>query len=137
MLATLSSITSRQSKGTEQLKEEVKQPLDYCATHPNVGVRFVAIDMFLAIHSDASYLSEPDSKIRAVGHHYLSKLNDEKFNKWCSSNSNPKKQRRHDIRLSRVNPQMKTQVTTKNNTSHGLITKMTPKVAKAYNMISN
>ena len=74
MLATLSSIASRQSKGTEQLEEEVKQFLDYCATHPNAGVRFVTSDMLLTVHSDASYLSEPGSKSQAAGHHYLSKL---------------------------------------------------------------
>ena len=54
--------------------------LDYCATHPNSGVRFVASDMILALHSDASYNSEPQSKIRAAGHYYLYKLNDENFN---------------------------------------------------------
>ena len=58
----MSSIASRQSKGTENLKKEVKQFLEYCATHPNAGVRFVASDMMLALHSDASYLSDPYSK---------------------------------------------------------------------------
>jgi len=54
--------------------------LDYCWTHPNAGVRFVASDMILALHSDASYLSEPDGKSRAAGHFYLNKLNDDYFN---------------------------------------------------------
>ena len=53
--------------------------LDYCATHPNAGVRFHASDMMLVMHSNGSYLSEPESKIRAAGHFYLSKIN-EKFN---------------------------------------------------------
>ena len=58
MAATMSSIASRQSSATEKLEEEVKQFLDYCATHPNAGVRFVASDMIMALHSDASYLSQ-------------------------------------------------------------------------------
>lgn len=80
MLATLSSIASRQTKATDNLEEEVKQFLGYCATHPNAGIRFVASDMLLAVHPDAAYLSEPDSKSRAAGHHCPSKLNDKEVN---------------------------------------------------------
>ena len=58
----------------------MKQFLDYCATHPNAGVRFVASDMMLALHSDASYLSDPESKSRAAGHFFLGKKNNESFN---------------------------------------------------------
>ena len=58
----------------------MKQFLEYCATHPNDRVRFVASDMMLALHSDASYLSEPESKIRAAGHFFLGKQNNESFN---------------------------------------------------------
>ena len=58
----------------------MKQFLDYCATHPNAGVRFVASDMMLALHPDASYLSEPESKSRAAGHFFLGKQNNESFN---------------------------------------------------------
>ena len=32
------------------------------------------------MHSDGSYWPEPDSKIRAAGHFYLPKRNNEKFN---------------------------------------------------------
>ena len=35
--------------------------------------------MMLVMHSNGSYLSEPESKSRAAGHFYLSKIN-EKFN---------------------------------------------------------
>ena len=51
MAATLSSIASQQSTATENLEREVKHFLDYCATHPNAGVRFHASDKILAIHS--------------------------------------------------------------------------------------
>ena len=69
----MSSIASRQSKGTENLEKEVKQFLDYCETHPNSGVRFVASDMMLALHADGSYVSETESKRRAAGHFLLGK----------------------------------------------------------------
>ena len=80
MAATMSSIASRQATATEQLEEEVKQFLDYCATHPNAGVRFMASDMVLCLHSDSSYLSEPGSKSRAAGHYYLGYKDKESFN---------------------------------------------------------
>ena len=80
MATTMSSTASCQSKATEKLEEEVKYFLDYCATHPNSGLRFVANDMILVLHSDASYNSEPQSKSRTAGHYYLSKINDENFN---------------------------------------------------------
>ena len=62
MAATLSSIASRQTKATAKLEDKVTQLLDYCATHPHAGVRYVASDMVLNVHSDASYLSEPDGR---------------------------------------------------------------------------
>ena len=67
----VSSIEARQDKATAKVKEEVKQSLDYFATHPNATVRFLASDVVLALYSDASYLSEPESKSRAAGHYYL------------------------------------------------------------------
>ena len=80
MAATLISIASRQSTATENLDREVKHFLDYCATHPNAGVRIHASDMILAIHSDGSYLSDTESKSRSADHFYLSKRKNEKFN---------------------------------------------------------
>ena len=71
MTPTLSLITGRQSKATQQLCEEVTQFLDHCTTHPDAHIRFHASDMVLALHSDTSHLSEPGSKSRAVGHFYL------------------------------------------------------------------
>ena len=57
-----------------------KTILKYCATHPNAGVRFHASDMILAMNSEGSYLSKIESKSRAAGHFYFSKLNNKKFN---------------------------------------------------------
>ena len=73
MARTLSSIANRQDKATEQLKAETEWFLDYCHTHPDARVRFVASDMILTLHSDCSFNSEPGSKSRAAGHWYLSK----------------------------------------------------------------
>ena len=160
MAATMSSIAARQSRGTEKLEEEVAQFLDYCATHPNAGVRFVASDMLLALHSDASYLSEPDAKSRAAGHFFLGKLNDEDFDNGAimtlskiikhvmTSASeaetaalfyNCKAAAPLRVTLEEMgHPQPKTQVTTDNSTAQGLITKsMIPKAAKSYDMRFN
>ena len=54
--------------------------MDYCTTHPGARVRYVASDMILALHSDASHLSEPNSKSRAAGHFYLTKNNTKDMN---------------------------------------------------------
>ena len=72
MARTLSSIANRQDKATENVKAETKWFLDYCWTHPDARVRFVASDMILTLHSDCSFNSEPGSKSRAAGHWYLS-----------------------------------------------------------------
>ena len=58
----------------------IKQLLDYVATHPNAGIRYVTSDMILNLHSDASYFSEPKAKSRAVGHFWLGNKGDEDFN---------------------------------------------------------
>ena len=71
MAKTLSTIAGRQAKATEALQDEVKQLMDYCHTHPDAAVRFVASDMLLALHSDGSHLSKLGSKSRAAGHFYL------------------------------------------------------------------
>ena len=50
LMVVMNTVTVK-SKGTEKLEEEVKQFLDYCATHPNAGVRFFMSDMILALHT--------------------------------------------------------------------------------------
>jgi len=160
MAATMSSIASRQSRGTEDLEQEVKQFLDYCATHPNAGVRFVASDMILALHSDASYLSEPEAKSRAAGHFFLGKQNDEDFDngaimtlskiiKHVMSSASEAETAAMFYNCKAASPlrvtleemghaQPKTQVTTDNSAAQGLITKtMIPKAAKSYDMRFN
>ena len=160
MGATMSSIASRQSKATENLEAEVKQFLDYCHTHPNAGVRFMASDMVLCLHSDASYLSEPEGKSRAGGHFFLGYEHDETFNNGnvltlskiikhvMSSASeaetaalfyNCKAAAPLRVSLAEMgHPQPPTPTTTDNSTAQGLITKsMVPKAAKSYDMRFN
>ena len=80
-LATvLSNIASQQANGTEETMKACHQLLDYVASHPNTVLRYLASDMILAVHSDASYLSEPKARSRAGGHFYLTNANDEDFN---------------------------------------------------------
>lgn len=71
LLVPLNSLGQQQSNATIQTQRRVRHLLDYCATHPLAILRFSASDMILKVHSDASYLSEEDSKSRYGGHFYL------------------------------------------------------------------
>ena len=48
--------------------KKVKQFLDYAASNPNAVLTYKESDMVLALHSDASYLSENKARSRAGGH---------------------------------------------------------------------
>ena len=160
MARTLSSIAARQAKATTKVKEEVKQFLDYCATHSHATVRFLASDMILALHSDASYLSEPESKSRAAGHYYLANKNNDSLSNGAvmtlskiikhvmTSASeaevaalfyNCKAAQPLRITLEEMgHPQPKTPVITDNKTAEGLSNKtMVPNKAKTYDMRFN
>ena len=67
MLVTLSAIASSQAAPTTATMDKVKYFLDYSATHPDAILTYRASDMVLAVHSDASYLSEPKTRSRAGG----------------------------------------------------------------------
>jgi hypothetical protein len=51
---------------------KVHQFLDYAMTHPDAMITYRASNMILAVHSDASYLSETKACSRAGGHFFLS-----------------------------------------------------------------
>jgi hypothetical protein len=68
----LGTIASAQSKGTKATAQAVTQLLNYCATHPDATPRYIASDMHLHVHSDASYLSELKARSRAGGDFFLS-----------------------------------------------------------------
>ena len=72
ILTALSSIAAQQANPTEATMRETKQLLDYVATQEEAVLTFSASDMVLAVHSDASYHSEPRARSRAGGHFFLS-----------------------------------------------------------------
>jgi hypothetical protein len=71
VLMALSSIASKQTRGTKNTMAKAKQLLDYLATHPDATIWFRASDMILNVHSDASYLSENESHSRVCGHFFM------------------------------------------------------------------
>jgi hypothetical protein len=56
------------------------QLLDYVATHSNAGIHYLASDMILAVHINASYLSKHNACSRASAHFYLTNKRDNEFN---------------------------------------------------------
>jgi hypothetical protein len=72
MFVALNAISAAQSKATENTATAIVHLLDYAATHPDAILRYKRGDMVLHIHSDALYLSAPEARSRAGGHHFLS-----------------------------------------------------------------
>ena len=68
----LSTLASTQANPTEATLNKVKLFLDYAATHPDAIVTYSKSNMVLALHRDASYLSENNARSRAAGHFFLS-----------------------------------------------------------------
>jgi hypothetical protein len=71
MLTPLSAIASKQAALTENTMQTCLQFIDYAALQEDAIVAYRASDMKLAIHSDASYLSEPKARSRAGGHMFM------------------------------------------------------------------
>jgi hypothetical protein len=80
LLTALSSIAARQANGTTAVTEACQQPLNYVVSHPNAEIRYKACNMILAVHTDASYLSEQAGKSCASAHFYLTNHNNKEFN---------------------------------------------------------
>ena len=72
LLCPISAIASQSANPTTDTMEQTKQLLDYIATQDDAVITYHASDMVLAVHSDASYLSEPKARSRAGGHFFLS-----------------------------------------------------------------
>jgi hypothetical protein len=72
MLHELNRLAASQTKGTQSTMAEMIHFLNYAASHPDSKIRYVASDMILHVHSDASYLTEPEARSRAGGHFFLS-----------------------------------------------------------------
>jgi hypothetical protein len=73
MLVALGTIASQQSKGTHATAQALTQLINYAAARPDATVRYHVSDMYLHVHSDASYLSEASARSRAGGIFFLSK----------------------------------------------------------------
>ena len=71
MLRALSAIASDQASPTENTLKKARKFMDYAATHPNAVLTYGSSDMCLAVHSDASYLSEPKARSCVCGHFFL------------------------------------------------------------------
>ena len=72
MLVALGSLATEQAAPTKRTMEKCKQFLDYAASQEDAVITYRKSDMVLAIHSDASYLSEPKARSRAGGHFFMS-----------------------------------------------------------------
>jgi hypothetical protein len=67
ILMSLNDIATEQTKGTKKTQAATNQWLDYLDNHPDATIRYHASDMILHIHSDASYLSASNARIRPGG----------------------------------------------------------------------
>ena len=77
MLVALGSIATDQARPTKTTLEKVEQFLDYAASQDYAVVSYHASDMVMAVHSDASYLSESKARSIAGGHFFMA--NDHEF----------------------------------------------------------
>jgi hypothetical protein len=58
IIPAFTALTSEQASETDTTVEKLNQLLNNCSMNPNATIQYVASDMFLHIHSEASYLSE-------------------------------------------------------------------------------
>jgi hypothetical protein len=70
MLVALGTLAA--AKTTHATAQAVTQLLNYAATHPDAVLSYQASDMVLHVHSDASYLSESESRSRTGGYFFMS-----------------------------------------------------------------
>jgi hypothetical protein len=72
LLCPISAIASQSAHPTEDTLRYAMQFLDYVASQEEAVLTYNASNMILAVHSDASYHSEPKARSRAGGHFFLS-----------------------------------------------------------------
>eukprot|EP00956_Cyclotella_meneghiniana_P027920 scaffold63927_cov37-Cyclotella_meneghiniana.AAC.1 len=72
LLTPISAIAAQCAEPTEETMKQTKQLLDYIASQEEAVITYNKSNMILAVHSDASYLSEPKARSRAGGHFFLS-----------------------------------------------------------------
>jgi hypothetical protein len=72
LLCPISAIAFQSSTLTTDTMQQTFQLLNYLATQEDAVLSYHASDMVLAVHSNASYLSELKARSRARGHFFLS-----------------------------------------------------------------
>jgi hypothetical protein len=72
IITGLSSLAAAQAKPTAQTLLLINRLLDYVATNPDAILTYKKSDMVLAVHSNASYLSEPAARSQVGGHFFCS-----------------------------------------------------------------
>ena len=72
IITGLSSLAAAQATPTTHTLYLVNWLLDYAATNPDAILTYKKSDMVLAVHSDASYLSESAARSRVGGHFFCS-----------------------------------------------------------------
>jgi hypothetical protein len=72
LLCPISAIASQLSNPTTDMMQQTLQLLDYLATQEVVVLSYHTSDIVLAVHSNASYLSEPKARSRAGEFFFLS-----------------------------------------------------------------
>ncbi len=157
MLTALRSLPSKQATPTEMTMQKCLQFLDYAASQEDGIVTYQASNMRLAIHSNASYLSEPKARSRAGGHMFMAGNEDIPINNGAVLNIlqiiravmlsaaeaelgalfiNAKTAVSMQCTLKEMrHPQTCTPIQTNNSTAHALLAnKVMPKVLKAMDM---
>jgi hypothetical protein len=76
LILPVNVLASEQTRATADTANKIIKIFNYCTTHPEATLRYHASDMILNIHSDASYLSEKESKSRAGGFFYMGSKTD-------------------------------------------------------------
>ncbi|KAL7481387.1 hypothetical protein ACHAW6_007070 [Cyclotella cf. meneghiniana] len=71
-LCPISAIASQSAQPTEDTMTQTRQLLDYLASQEDAVLTYNASEMILGVHSNVSYLSEPNASSRAGSHFFLS-----------------------------------------------------------------
>ena len=75
LLCPISAIASQSANPTEDTLEQTHVLLDYLGTQEEAVLTYHRSQMVVAVHSDASYCSEPNARSRAGGHFFMSSDN--------------------------------------------------------------
>ena len=72
LLVGLSDLRLEQSRATTSTSDTIVWLLNYAATHPDANITYVASNICLHGHSDASFISVVRARSRAGGHFFFS-----------------------------------------------------------------